>query len=196
MTTQMPGEMVAVPAYVTSEFAAGLADIETESPFSAGVPLPAAVPARFEEATPVLLAQVAPELGGSLLVSFGVAPGHDVEALADFPYGTWVAFYVNPIGPDTVDQLASSDTPRVTVGDLVLVQGSDSAGCGPVEEDGYDTTVYMTVVGELLLAVQVTPVPGCEVSPLSVEDVAELFADLVVCQGFASTPTCRPLVDR
>ena len=81
---------------------------------------------------------------------------------------------------------------ETTVGPHTAWIGWDaSGGCAEAPEAGYDPSVITWIDGDLLLDIAVTPVPGCEDSPLEVEDVRKLAESMISCSD--GLERCAPM---
>jgi hypothetical protein len=142
----------------------------------------------------VLSAGTAGELSGVVTV-FGVEEGSGGPLFEDVSGGVGVSFFVNVASEDIRDQLEQSGLRAVSIGSTTAWVGADvKADCGPVPDDGYDQSVLTWIDGGLLLNVQVRPVPECEKSPISLDQVVTIANGLLVCKGFdLPKPDCRPL---
>ena len=69
-----------------------------------------------------------------------------------------------------------------------------TADCGDVPLEGFDDTIVMWFDEDLTYEIHMRPIPECEDSPLTLDDVLELAGNMVNCSGFATgDPTCDRL---
>lgn len=85
--------------------------------------------------------------------------------------------------------------PIDVMGGAPVVIGSDvTAACPPPDEAGYNYTVLHWLEGDLSIAIEVYPLPECEDSPFTLDDVITIASELLACKDLASeTPDCIKL---
>lgn len=74
----------------------------------------------------------------------------------------------------------------------VVMSPDATAGCEPAPEDGYDTAALTWIANDVLLTLEVSPIPECEErAPLRLDEVIELATGLLACDVIGSeTATC------
>lgn len=82
----------------------------------------------------------------------------------------------------------------VSIGWATAWIGEDvTAGCGPAPEDGYSSSVLTWDDGGIVYSIHASPVPECEVSPVSLDEVVQVATDMIACRGFDATVDCVAL---
>jgi hypothetical protein len=119
----------------------------------------------------------------------------DIPSLDKYPNGVHVVLRVFPATDTERQYVDERGKPIEALGGRQVVIGSDvTASCPAAGDDGYNYTVLHWIEGDLSIAIEVYPLPECEDSPLTLDDVITIASELLACKDLASeTPDCIKL---
>jgi hypothetical protein len=118
----------------------------------------------------------------------------DIPSLDKYPNRVHVVLRVFPTTDADRKYTEDRGTTIEAMGGSQVVIGSDVTASCPSHPEGYNYTVLYWIEGDLSIAIEVYPLPECEDSPLTLDDVITIASELLACKDLASeTPDCIKL---